>query len=247
MTAPSRAVAIVPVRRDSTRLPGKALLSESGRPLFVHTCSRAQRADCFDAVYVATDDDDVASAAMRAGIDVLRTSDRPQTGSERCAEAARELTAAVIVDVQGDWPEIDPGDLRRLADLLLRGDAVCATLATPLTDPAKLEDRNVVKVVRALDGNALYFSRAAIPCTRDVGTYPHLRHIGVYGFKRETLLRVPALPSSGLAEAESLEQLRFLENGIDIAVLDAHGDPWGIETRADYEAFLTRWRTGDPA
>ncbi|MBL8737434.1 MAG: hypothetical protein JNL12_13470, partial [Planctomycetes bacterium] len=98
---------------------------------------------------------------------------------------------------------------------------------------------NVVKVVRGLDGRALYFSRAVVPFVKE-GTFPLRRHIGVYGFQREVLLRIPPLPSSGLAEAESLEQLRFLENGIPMHVLDAAGDPWGIETRSDYDAFLQR-------
>jgi 3-deoxy-manno-octulosonate cytidylyltransferase (CMP-KDO synthetase) len=246
VTAPRGAVAIIPVRRDSSRLPGKALLAETGRPLFVHTCEQALRAECFERVYVATDDDEVAAAAERAGLAVLRTSPAPRTGSERCAEAARGLRVRAVVDVQGDWPEVEPEDLRALTDVLLRRKAPCATLAAPLTDSRALADPNVVKVVRALDGKALYFSRAPIPWAKErgAGTALPLRHIGVYGFSLETLLAVPDLPSSGLAETESLEQLRFLENGIAIDVLDAHGDPRGIETRQDYDAFLSRWQAG---
>ncbi|MGE3174731.1 MAG: 3-deoxy-manno-octulosonate cytidylyltransferase [Planctomycetota bacterium] len=235
----TRAVAIVPVRVGSQRLPGKALLRDSGKELFLHTCDRAREATRFDRVLVATDDDDVEAAARRDGVEVVRTSPTPRTGSERCAEAARELDCDAVVDIQGDWPEVRPADLDALCDQLLSGAAVCNTLAVPLTDPAKLQDPNVVKVVRGLDGRALYFSRAAIPFVRD-GEHPRLRHIGVYGFTRATLLRIPDLPSSGLAEAESLEQLRFLENGIPMHVSLAGGDPWGIETRADYDSFLRR-------
>ncbi|MEO6595735.1 MAG: 3-deoxy-manno-octulosonate cytidylyltransferase, partial [Planctomycetota bacterium] len=119
------------------------------------------------------------------------------------------------------------------------GKAICNTLCAPLRDDVALQDPNVVKVVRGRNGKALYFSRAPIPFVKE-GTFVMLRHIGVYGFLRETLLRVPALQSSGLAEAESLEQLRFLENDIPMHVLDATGDPWGIETRSDYDAFLQR-------
>ena len=116
-----------------------------------------------------------------------------------------------------------------------------ATLARPLTEIAKINDSNVVKVVRGRTGDALYFSRAAIPYRKRLDTgIGTLRHIGVYGFVRDTLLRIPELPSSGLDETESLEQLRFLENGIAMQVVLAQGDPWGIETRSDYDAFLVR-------
>lgn len=235
-----RAVAIVPVRVSSQRLAGKALLAESGKPLFLHTCEQALRARCFEAVYVATDSPAVARAAEAGGVACLRTSDRPRTGSERCAEAAAALDAEWIVDIQGDWPEIDPGDLERLVRALRERHAPCATLAAPLRDPEKERDPNVVKVVCGLDRRALYFSRWPIPYVREGASYARLRHVGVYGFARDTLLRIPDLPSSGLDVAEGLEQLRFLENGIEILVVTATGQPWGIETRADYDAFLRR-------
>ncbi|MCR9247622.1 MAG: 3-deoxy-manno-octulosonate cytidylyltransferase [bacterium] len=244
------AVAIVPVRVGSQRLPGKALLSESGRPLFLHTCEPAQAAALIDRVVVATDDDEVESAARAAGIEVARTSPDCRTGSERCAEAARALNCRAVLDIQGDWPDVTPADLDALAEQLLAGKAECNTLAAPLTDEARIADPNVVKVVRGRHGKALYFSRAAIPHRQNHGNNPDpadataappmLRHIGVYGFTRDVLLRIPELPSSGLAETESLEQLRFLENDIQMHVLDAQGDPWGIENRADYDAWLAR-------
>jgi len=226
---------------DSQRLPGKALLAETGQPLFLHTCDQA-RAAGLDEVWVATDDDRVAAAAEAAGYSVARTSAAPRTGSERCAEALGQISAALIIDVQGDWPEIEPADLDRLATVLDEGSP-CATLAVPVTEAPIIADANVVKVVRALDGAALYFSRLPIPYRKNPpqeGELQVLRHVGVYGFRRETLARVPDLPSSGLAEAESLEQLRFLENNIRIDVLDGTGSPWGIETRSDYDAFLQR-------
>jgi 3-deoxy-manno-octulosonate cytidylyltransferase (CMP-KDO synthetase) len=244
MTArrPTRAVAIVPGRVGSQRLPGKALLRESGRALFLHTCDRAARARNVDAVLVATDDVAVAEAARAQGVAVARTSERPRTGSERCAEAAAALDCDVVLDIQGDWPEVEPVDLEAMVDQLLAGTARCNTLAAPLPPGPARQDPNVVKVVRGLHGRALYFSRALVPHVRS-GDFPILRHVGVYGFDRRTLLSVPDLPGSGLAEAEGLEQLRFLENDIPMHVLDARGDPWGIETRADYDAFLRRLRT----
>lgn len=240
------AVAILPVRVDSQRLPGKAMLAESGRPLFLHTYERTRAARAFAEVYVATDSDAVAAAAAEVGAAVLRTGVHPRTGSERCAEAAAAIDATWIVDVQGDWPEVDPGDLDRLVACLAAGECETATLAVPLHDRDAMADHNVVKVVRARNGDAMYFSRALIPHVRGDADYPILRHVGVYGFTRDVLLRIPALPSSGLAEAESLEQLRFLENGIRMRVLDAQGDPWGIETRPDYDRFLLRQQPRSP-
>lgn len=250
---PTTAVAIVPVRLGSRRLPHKALLDETdGRALFLLTCDAARAARRFTSVYVATDDDRVAALAEADGLAVLRTSERPRTGSERCAEAAAELAGVdLVVDIQGDWPEVAPADLDALVDCLAEREAPTATLATPLLDDERAADPNVVKVVRGLDRDALYFSRAPIPFAKDAFVEPglaaaqrarRLRHIGVYAFMIGTLLAIPDLPSSGLAETESLEQLRFLENGIRMRVLDATGTPWGIETRDDYDAFVRRWR-----
>jgi len=236
------ALAIVPVRVGSQRLPGKALLRESGKELFLHTCDRARLAGNIDRVCVATDDDQVEAAAREHGFDVVRTSPACRTGSERCAEAAAAIPCRAVLDIQGDWPEVDPRDLEAVVAQLLGGEAVCNTLCVPLDDPAAIADPNVVKVVRGRSGRALYFSRSPVPFVKE-GPFALLRHIGVYGFARDTLLRVPGLPSSGLAEAESLEQLRFLENDIPMHVLDAQGDPWGIETRDDYDAFLQRLAT----
>ena len=234
-----QALAIIPVRVGSQRLPGKALLRESGKELFLHTCDQARKARNIDRVVVATDDDVVEAASKRHGYQVVRTSPACRTGSERCAEAAAAFPCRAVLDIQGDWPEVEPRDLEAIVDQLLRGEAVSNTLCVPLRDPAVINNPNVVKVVRGRLGKALYFSRAPIPFVKE-GPFGLLRHIGVYGFARETLLRIPPLPSSGLAEAESLEQLRFLENDIPMHVLDAQGDPWGIETRDDYDAFLRR-------
>lgn len=234
------ALAIIPVRVGSQRLPGKALLTESGKELFLHTADRARSTRNIDLVIIATDDDRVAAAATRHDYRVVRTSPHCRTGSERCAEAAAAIPCRVVLDIQGDWPEVEPRDLEALVAQLLAGKAVCNTLCVPLRDAQLLANPNVVKVVRGQHGKALYFSRAAVPYRQAESALPTLRHIGVYGFARRTLLSIPALPSSGLAEAESLEQLRFLENDIPMHVLDAEGDPWGIETRDDYDAFLTR-------
>lgn len=243
----AEALAIIPVRVGSQRLPGKALLTESGKELFLHTCEQAKRARNVDLVCVATDDDRVEAAAKRAGFAVVRTSAACRTGSERCAEAAQQFECRAVLDIQGDWPEAAPQDLESLVAELLTGQVATNTLCAPLTDPALLANPNVVKVVRGRSGKALYFSRSTIPFRKEQPApgvdFPVLRHIGVYGFRADVLQRIPALPSSGLAETESLEQLRFLENDIPMQVQFASGDPWGIETREDYDLFLARLQT----
>lgn len=243
--APIRALAIIPVRVNSQRLPGKALLAESGKALFLHTCDQAKQARNIDRVCVATDDDRVEAIARDHGHLVVRTSAHCRTGSERCAEAAAAIPCEAVLDIQGDWPEVLPADLEKIVDQLLRQRVPTNTLCVPLHDEAVMQNPNVVKVVRGLTGKALYFSRAVVPFRKE-GPFPILRHIGVYGFRRDVLLRIPGLPSSGLAETESLEQLRFLENDIPMHVLDAAGDPWGIETRSDYDGFLQRLRHPRP-
>ena len=221
--------------------PGKSPACRYRPATVLHTCDRALEAETFAAVYIATDDDEVAAAATSAGVAVVRTSDRPRTGSERCAEALETIDAEIVVDVQGDWPEVGSRDLDRLVECLRESPVPAATLAAPL-DEDRATDPNVVKVVRDLAGDALYFSRAPIPYHR-AGDGPRLRHIGVYAFRREFLVEIPGLPSSGLDTAEGLEQLRFLENGYSMRVLDASNDPWGIESRADYDAFVGRQPT----
>ncbi|MEO0480661.1 MAG: 3-deoxy-manno-octulosonate cytidylyltransferase [Planctomycetota bacterium] len=248
----TRALAVVPVRVGSSRLPGKALLDETGQSLFLHTFARARDAQKFAAAVVATDDDRIEEAATKAGARVVRTSPDCRTGSERCAEALTRLRDAgedfeFVVNLQGDWPEVASDDLDALVSALESG-AKTATLASVL-DEAKADDPNVVKVVRDREQRALYFSRAAIPFARpesqrgddsDAPRPNRYRHIGVYAFRSEILLALPDLPSSGLDTLEGLEQLKLLEHGIPMRVLLASNDPWGIEARPDYEAFVKR-------
>ena len=164
MTRPSiQALAIIPVRVGSQRLPGKALLKESGQELFLHTCDQAKKASNIDLVCVATDDDDVEAAAKRAGYEVVRTSEACRTGSERCAEAALQFDCRAVLDIQGDWPEVAPSDLESLVAQLLNGESSCNTLCAQLHDHDTIQNPNVVKVVRGINQKALYFSRQAIP------------------------------------------------------------------------------------
>ncbi len=249
----ARAVALIPVRLDSSRLPGKALLRETGTPLFLHTVNAARACPHFDLVAVATDSEEVLTACESNGVLGIPTSDRPRSGSERCAEALAQLPEAeIIVDVQVDWPELTPDDLSALVRELDSEDPPeVATLACPLDTAADFQDPGVVKVVRGGDGSrALYFSRAAIPSSKERPEDPDawrlaLRHIGVYAFSRRSLEALAQLPDSALEAQEELEQLRWLAAGYRLSVLDASGRPRGIETRADYDSFLARCAGGE--
>ncbi len=241
---------MIPVRLGSSRLPGKALLRDTGSPLFLHTVRRAQAAQRLSQVYVASDAPEVLTASEQEGVPALSTSDRPRTGSERCAEALStpgvQGEPEIIIDVQGDWPEIDPEDLDRLVQALEEDpSAQVATLACPLDGPEDLASPHVVKVLTRPDGQALYFSRAPIPGTKEgPQCLRHWeaarRHVGVYAFRREALLSLPRLPESRLEQLEELEQLRWLEAGWRILVLHTDKRPRGIETLEDYKAFLLR-------
>lgn len=241
----SRFIVVIPARYASTRLPGKPLVEIAGKPMIEWVFRQAAKSGAAE-VIVATDDQRIAAACRAFGAPVELTSPEHASGTDRIAELARRFEwpdGDIVVNVQGDEPLISPACIAQAAQLLdAHPQAAIATLVAPLTAQAEFSDPNFVKVVTDKDGWALYFSRAPIPFVRE-GSLPRLRHVGVYGFARETLLAVPDLPSSGLAETESLEQLRFLENDIPMHVLDARGDPRGIETRADYDAFLRRLQT----
>ena len=235
----SKAVGIIPARWDSTRFPGKPLHSIAGKPLLKHVWERCLRAENLDLVVVATDDMRVASAAFEWGAEVALTSRRHPSGTNRVAEVARKTKQfAYVINIQGDEPLID----HRLIDKIvqkLRSDRKVGvvTAAHPFEDPADACSPHQVKVVLDLRGNALYFSRAPIPAPRNDNRSLFLRHQGIYGFRRETLLQFVRWKPSPLERTESLEQLRALENGVTVHVLvTATGSP-GIDTPEDATAL----------
>jgi len=238
----ARAAAILPARYASTRLPGKPLLAETGKPLIQHVWEQVSRAERLDPVIIATDDERIAAAARSFGARVAMTRADHPSGGDRVAEVAAGLDAELILNVQGDEPEIDPGDLDRLVERLAGAGDDMATLARPLgaAEAHVLADPNAVKVVFGDDGRALYFSRSPIPHGDDpVGAHLHL---GVYAYRREVLLRLAGLPPAPLERRERLEQLRALAAGISIGVVltDHHG--LGIDTPDDYARFVERSR-----
>lgn len=238
MTA--RAAAILPVRYGSIRLPGKPLLDETGQTLIQHVWEQVSRARLLDPVIVATDDRRILDAAQAFGANAVMTDPAHPSGSDRVAEVAAARDDPLVVNVQGDEPEIDPGDLDRLVERLAEGEEDMVTLARPLKpDEARLlADPHTVKVVMDDAGRALYFSRSPIPHGCDpAGAYAH---IGVYAWRREALLRFAAAPPAALELAEKLEQLRALALGMRIGVVLSEHASLGIDTPADYARFVER-------
>jgi 3-deoxy-manno-octulosonate cytidylyltransferase (CMP-KDO synthetase) len=201
-----------------------------------HVCARAAEARRVDAVLVATDDERIAEAVSAFGGTAVMTQTTHASGTDRLAEVAAHLDSAVVVNVQGDEPLLAPEAIDAVVALVAAGDPGMGTLRKRLTDPADLDNPAVVKLVVAANGDALYFSRAAIPFTRP-GDQPPVRwrHPGLYAYRREFLLRVAALPSTPLERAEGLEQLRVLEHGLRIATVETTVDTIGVDTPEDLE------------
>jgi 3-deoxy-manno-octulosonate cytidylyltransferase (CMP-KDO synthetase) len=240
---------LIPARRASTRLPEKLLLAETGRPLLAHACEQAAKAFGALAVTVCADDPALVGAAEAAGVRARLTRSDHQSGTDRIAEVAVALAADIVVNVQGDEPEMDPAHIRLVAGLLARHPwAGIATLCVQ-GGQAEQANPNQVKVVLGHGDRALWFTRAPAPYDRDRGAAAATchRHLGIYAYRRDVLLGYAALPASRLEQSEKLEQLRALEAGIGIACgVVGHAAP-GIDTRADYDAFLERRLVRSPA
>ncbi len=255
-----RAVALIPARLASTRLPRKMLLAETGAPLVVHTARCVQNAGVFARVVVAVDADEVAAAVRAHGFEAVPTRVDHPSGTDRVREAWDALVAAgeradVLVGVQGDEPDLERDDLARLVAAFVDPDVTMATLCAPIEDAQAFAARSVVKVVRDARGDALYFSRAPIPAaghlpggsTADGEMSGVLRHVGVYAYRPAALARFTELPRGALEVRESLEQLRWLEAGLKLRVVDARRAPRGIDTLEDYRDFVRRERSSRDA
>jgi 3-deoxy-manno-octulosonate cytidylyltransferase (CMP-KDO synthetase) len=200
--------------------------------MVAHVIERVREAGCFVEALVATDDERIAEAARSAGARAVMTGEC-RSGTDRVAQATRDITADVVLNVQGDEPALPPENLRLLAAFLLdHPNAPMATLALPGLD-SDLGNPNIVKLTRAADGRALYFSRAAIPFQRNPDPGIILKHVGLYGFQRETLHRFAALPETALERVEGLEQLRALYYGIALTVLDAVAETVAVDVPDD--------------
>ena len=230
----SKVVGIIPARWGSTRFPGKPLHAIAGKPLIQHVWERCQEAECFDQTIIATDDQRILRAGVSFGAEVAMTSAKHSSGTDRIAEVAKQLrNASIIFNIQGDEPLIDPRLLRQLVEELKAEQRLAIITAAIRMTPEEAENEHNVKVVLDTKGDALYFSRSRIPFARGTGSINYFKHLGIYGYRRRALLEFVGRPPSRLEEAEHLEQLRALENGVKIRVVISESAAIGVDTLAD--------------
>jgi 3-deoxy-manno-octulosonate cytidylyltransferase (CMP-KDO synthetase) len=237
-------IGIIPARFASTRFPGKPLALIAGKPLIQHVVEQCQRAKSLAEVIVATDDTRIWEVAQNFCRVEMTQPDHP-SGSDRIAEVCERCDADGVVNIQGDEPLIDPNVIDAVANALAQNEM--STAATPIKNLSELDNPNVVKVVVNTAGHALYFSRRTIPYLREAASrpvneqlaaFPFLKHLGIYGYRRGTLLRLVKFPVSPLENAEKLEQLRALENGIGIAVVKVDYDSIGVDMPEDVQRVV---------
>ena len=228
-------VGVIPARLGSTRLSRKVLREIAGRPMVEWVWRAVAACSLMETVVVATDSEEVAAVCRDRGVPVTMTSPDCPSGSDRVREVAQQIDADIYVNIQGDEPTLTPDFFPPLLSLFERSEVEVATLAVSCALD-EIADPNAVKVVTALDGRALYFSRATIPYDRDgAGFSGYRKHLGIYAYRKAALQRFAALPPSPLEKTERLEQLRLLENGMALYVAEAPRDTVGVDTEADLE------------
>ena len=234
---PRKILGVIPARFASSRFPGKVLAQISSKSVLQHVYERASLARYLTATIIATDDERVYNAARSFGARVVMTRADHVSGTDRVAEAASAENAELVVNIQGDEPLIDPAAIdAAILPLAHDPEIVMGTLKKAIEDPREIADPNVVKVVTDRNADAIYFSRCPIPYERDQATpRTHFKHIGLYVYRRDFLLGYSALPVGPLEQAERLEQLRALENGYRIRVVETECESLGVDTPEDLE------------
>ena len=242
MIVPHRILGVIPARYASSRFPGKALVSIAGKTMLQHVWERASQARYLTDILIATDDDRIRSAATQFQGKVRMTRADHPSGTDRVAEVAASSDAQWVVNIQGDEPMIDPAAIDAAILGVLDHEAPMGTLKKRITREHEIIGRNVVKVVTDRDENAIYFSRSPIPYIRDAGPFfrdgeerIYFKHIGLYIYKRDFLLAYPDFPVGPLEHAERLEQLRALENGFKIRVVETDYESLGVDTPDDWK------------
>lgn len=234
-----KVIGVIPARYGSTRLKGKVLISLFGKPLIQHVWERAKRANRLDEVIIATESMKVKEVCESFGARVVITSETCCSGSDRIAEAVKDIQAGIVINIQGDEPLIDPQTIDDLVTCLFReNQALMATVIKKIEDQKDLENPNVVKVIVNKDGYAMYFSRFPIPFNRDQDDFRNLsyyRHLGIYAYRKNFLIGFNKLPASRLESAEKLEQLRVLESGYSIKTILTTKETIGVDTLEDLQ------------
>lgn len=231
-----RTLVVIPARYGSTRFPGKPLADLAGKPMVWHVYERAVKAEKIQEVVVATDDERIVKAVASLGGNAVLTSPSLASGTERVRSIAKEGTWDIVINLQGDEPLIDPRIVDQIVETFIKNENVAiATAAVRSANMVDFEDRNVVKVVTRKDGNALYFSRSPIPYRGMGDGFTYLKHIGIYGFRAQVLRDTGNMGDSDLEKAESLEQLKWMDYGYDIKIIEVDYDPVGVDTPHDLE------------
>lgn len=242
-----KVVVCIPARYGSTRFAAKVLAKDTGKYLIQHTYERACLAKLPERVIIATDHEKVVSAAKSFGAECVLTSSEHKSGTDRIAEAVADLEVDIVVNLQADEPEIDPANIDRVAQLLIDNlDYPMATLSADFQNADQVADPNIVKVITDSGRKAIYFSRYPIPYDREcAGIGPvaqYQRHLGIYAYRKEFLLKITSLPQTPLEKIEKLEQLRAIENGYPILVTKVKHTCDGIDTEQQYAEFVERHR-----
>lgn len=242
-----KVIVCIPARYGSTRFPAKVLAKDTGKFLIQHVYEQACLAKLPDRVIIAADDKRIAQAAESFGAECVMTNPDCPSGTDRIAEAAGELDFDIIVNLQGDEPEIDPANIDTVAKLLVDNpQSGMSTLVAEFENREQINDPNIVKVVLDENSRAIYFSRSVIPYDRNqggIGSVKNcLRHIGIYAYRRDFLLKITKLPQTPLEKLEKLEQLRAIENGFDILVAKVKHTCAGIDTPEQYAEFVKRFK-----
>ena len=240
MSSPQKVMVagVIPARLNSERLPGKVLRTLAGKAMLHHVYDAARDCALLDQLWVATDSEAVREYCVSHQIPVVMTSATHRSGTERIREAMEQITAEIFLNLQGDEPLLTAAHVRQLIEPFLNDPSVQVTTLKTALDASAAQNPNVVKVVTDSGGNALYFSRAAIPYPRDGAANPrYFKHLGLYGYRRQALLRYSTLSPTPLEQTERLEQLRFLENAIPIYVAETQQDTIGVDTEEDWHAL----------
>ena len=232
-----KVIGVIPARIDSTRFPAKVLADLWGKPIIQHVYERARKAKRLDEVLIATDDEKIFATAKKFGAEVVMTSKKHLTGTDRVSEAVKKNNAEIVINIQADVPLISPLMIDRVAEVLLDDSTlVMATLMKKIEKKEEFYNPNVVKVVIDKQGFALYFSRSPIPYLKD--NFVSYKHIGVYGYRKDFLLTFVQLPRSPLEKIENLEQLRVLENGYKIKMIETDYELIEVDTKEDLRNIL---------
>jgi len=241
-----KVLGIIPSRYESTRFPGKSLIDIMGKTMIQRVYEQAKKSKQLDDLVVATDDQRIFEEVKGFGGSVIITGKHHKNGTERCLEVAESLQAQFVVNIQGDEPFIQPEQIDKLCSIISSD----TDLATLIKDPSDLGNPNLVKVVKSLDDHALYFSRSPIPFDRSMNKAPTLpskkiywKHIGIYAYRTEVLSQIVKLEESALEKMESLEQLRWLENGYKIKTAETHFESIGIDTPEDLDHLIAKMKT----